>query len=107
VLQKVVEDVPAGSRETFPIVIANLPSSGLERRVAFGVIIFLSLVFGILAPFASTPLARVDAFIPALQTVLGVAELITAALLFAQYSIQPLHGVLALACEGIIRHSAA
>jgi signal transduction histidine kinase len=97
VLQKVVKDAPADSQQNFPTVIANLPSSRLERRVAFGVIIFLSLVFGILAPFASTPLARVDAFIPALQTVLGVAELITAALLFAQYSIQPLHGVLALA----------
>jgi hypothetical protein len=56
------------------------------------------VTFLIIAPFASVPLARVDAFIPVLQTVLCVADLITAALLFAQYSIEPLRGVLALAC---------
>ena len=50
-----------------------------------------------IAPFAGVPLPRVDAFIPVLQTVLCVAELVTAILLFAQYSIQPQLGLLALA----------
>src|SRR4029077_7249352 len=48
-------------------------------------------------PFASVQLPRVDAFVPALQTVLCVTDLITAALLFSLYSIQPLPGLLALA----------
>ena len=49
------------------------------------------------APFASVPLPRVDAFIPVIQTVVCIAELVTAILLFAQYSIQPQLGLLALA----------
>jgi signal transduction histidine kinase len=93
-----VEELAYGRGQDFPIVIASMPASTRERRFAFRVIIFLLVAFLIIAPFASVPLARVDAFIPVLQTVLCVAELITAALLFAQYSIEPLRGVLALAC---------
>ncbi len=95
---RTIEEFAYGGRQDFPIVIANIPASARERWFAFGVIIFLLVVFLIIAPFASVPLARVDAFIPVLQTVLCVAELITATLLFSQYSIEPLHGVLALAC---------
>jgi signal transduction histidine kinase len=93
-----VEDLAYGRPQDFPIVIASMPASARERRFAFGVIIFLLVAFLIIVPFASVPLARVDAFIPVLQTVLCVAELITSALLFAQYSVEPMHGVLALAC---------
>jgi len=42
-------------------------------------------------------LPRVDAFIPVLQTVLCIADMITAVLLFAQYSVQPRLAVLVLA----------
>ena len=62
------------------------------------------VTFLIIAPFASVPLARIDAFIPVLQTVMCVADLITAILLFAQYSIQPWRALLVLAsgyvCSG-------
>jgi signal transduction histidine kinase len=81
----------------FPVVIANMPASAAERRVAFALIVFLFIVFGMVAPFARVPLPRVDAFIPVIQTVVCVAELVTAILLFAQYSIQPQPGLLALA----------
>jgi signal transduction histidine kinase len=93
-----VEDLAYGRRQDFPIVIASMPASTRERRSALGVIIILLITFLIIAPFASVPLARIDAFIPVLQTVLCIADLITAALLFAQFSIEPLRGVLALAC---------
>ncbi len=93
-----VEDLAYGRRQDFPIVIAGMPASTRERRSALGVIVLLLVTFLIIAPFASVPLARIDAFIPVLQTVLCIADLITAALLFAQYSIEPLRGVLALAC---------
>jgi len=93
-----VEDLAYGRRQDFPVVIASMPASARERWFAFGVIIFLWVTFLVIALFASVPLARVDAFIPVIQTVLCVADLITAALLFAQYSIEPLRGVLALAC---------
>jgi FtsH-binding integral membrane protein len=81
----------------FPVVIANLPASAAEQRVAFALIVFLFIVFVMVAPFASVPLPRVEAFIPVIQTVVCVAELVTAILLFAQYSIQPQPGLLALA----------
>ncbi len=65
--------------------------------MAFALIVVLFVIFGIAAPFARVPLHRVDAFIPVIQTVVCAAELVTAILLFAQYSIQPQLGLLALA----------
>ena len=82
--------------DEFPLIIAATPASKQERRVALAIILILALVFIIIAPFASVKLPRVDAFVPALQTVLCVTDLITAALLFSLYSIQPLPGLLAL-----------
>ena len=87
----------AASLDEFPLVIAATPASKQERRVALAIILILALVFIVIAPFASVKLPRVDAFVPALQTVLCVTDLITAALLFSLYSIQPLPGLLALA----------
>ena len=87
----------AASLDEFPLIIAATPASKQERRVALAIILILALVFIVIAPFASVRLPRVDAFVPALQTVLCVTDLITAALLFSLYSIQPLPGLLALA----------
>ena len=87
----------AASPDEFPLIIAATPASKQERRVALAIILILALVFIVIAPFASVQLPRVDAFVPALQTVLCVTDLITAALLFSLYSIQPLPGLLALA----------
>jgi signal transduction histidine kinase len=87
----------AASLDEFPLIIAATPASKQERRVALAIILILTLVFIVIAPFASIQLPRVDAFVPALQTVLCVTDLITAALLFSLYSIQPLPGLLALA----------
>jgi signal transduction histidine kinase len=87
----------AASPDEFPLTVAATPASKQERRVALAVILILALVFIVIAPFASIQLPRVDAFVPALQTVLCVTDLITAALLFSLYSIQPLPGLLALA----------
>ncbi len=83
--------------DEFPLVIAATPASKQERRVALAIILILTFVFIVIAPFAGVQLPRVDAFVPALQTVLCITELITAALLFSLYSIQPLPGLLALA----------
>ena len=48
-------------------------------------------------PFASIQLPRVDGFLPGFQTVVSVADLVTATLLFAQFSIQPQRALLMLA----------
>jgi signal transduction histidine kinase len=97
-VQKATErDVAQQSRPDFPIVIASMPASTRVRRIAFGLFVLLSVVFALIAPFAGVPLARVDAFVPVLQTVMCVADVITALLLFAQYTIQPQRALLALA----------
>ena len=92
-----VDELAQEPGHDFPVVIANMPASAAEQRVAFALIVFLFIVFVMVTPFASVPLPRVDAFIPVIQTVVCVAELVTAILLFAQYSIQPQPGLLALA----------
>jgi signal transduction histidine kinase len=89
--------LPAASLDEFPLVISATPASKQERRVAFAIILILILVFTVVTPFASVQLPRVDAFVPALQTVLCFTDLTTAALLFSLYSIQPSTGLLALA----------
>ena len=91
------EKLTVASLDEFPLIIAATPATKQERRVALAIILILALVFIVIAPFASVQLPRVDAFVPALQTVLCVTDLITAALLFSLYSIQPLPGLLALA----------
>jgi len=84
------------SDHDFPIVIAMVPATAVQRKAALGVVIFLSMVALVVAPFAHIQAARVDSFVPVLQTVLCVADLITASLLFTQYSIQPHPSLLVL-----------
>ena len=91
------KQLAAAPFDEFPLIIAATPASKQERRVALAIILILTFVFIAIAPFAGIQLPRVDAFVPALQTVLCITELITAALLFSLYSIQPLPGLLALA----------
>ena len=55
------------------------------------------LAFGLVASFASQPLPRLDAFIPTVQGIIFVNDLITSILLFAQYSILPSRATLVLA----------
>jgi signal transduction histidine kinase len=95
--KSVVSELARDARQDFPVVIANMPASVGERRVALILIFLLLIIFIVVAPFAGMPLPRIDAFIPALQTVLCVADLVTAVLLFSQYSIEPQPGLLALA----------
>jgi hypothetical protein len=91
----------------FPLVIATMPATARQRVIAVGMAIFLIVAAALIAPFASIQLPRVDAFIPVLQTVVGVADLVTATLLFAQFSIQPQLALLALASGYIFSGSFA
>ena len=78
--------------------LATIPISPRQSRIAFGVVVVLAISFFITAPVAQIPLSRIDAFIPAVHSVLFIVNLITAALLFAQFSVQPKRAVLVLAC---------
>jgi signal transduction histidine kinase len=85
------------SDQDFPIVIATTVATAEQIRRAIALIITLVIVAALIAPFASAQLGRVDAFVPVLQTVLTVADLLTAILLVAQYSIVPQIALLAVA----------
>jgi len=101
------EDAARKEGQDFPLIIATMPATGRQRAIAVGIIILLTVAGGVIAPFASIQLARVDAFIPVLQTVLSVVDFITATLLFAQFSIQPQRALLALASGYIFSGSFA
>jgi hypothetical protein len=85
--------------------IASMPATAQQRRLALAVIILLSVVFALIMPFARAQPGPANAFIPVVQTALCFADLITAVFLFAQYSIQPQCALLALAsgyiCSGL------
>src|SRR4051794_2473425 len=89
--------VPVQEEQDFPLIFANVPATARQKAVALGVAVALVAAQVGIAPFASIQLGRVDAFIPVLQTALSIADLITATLLFAQYSIQPQRALLAVA----------
>ena len=86
-----------GSDQDFPILIATKPIGTRERNTAIGAMLVLAIIDAIVIPFANVQLPRVDPFIPVLQTVMCAVDLLTAALLFAQYSIQPLRAIIPVA----------
>jgi signal transduction histidine kinase len=73
-----------------------MAASRLQRRRALVIVLLLGAAFIATAPFAAVPLIRSDAFIPAYETALVVEDLITAALLYAQFAILRLPSVLVL-----------
>ena len=72
-----------------PALIASIPASAQHRRAALAIVVFLSVVFAIVIPFAPLQVARLDVFIPVVHSIICFADLITAVFLFAQYSVQP------------------
>ena len=91
-------------QKDFPLVIATMPANERQRAIAAGMAIILIVAAAVIAPFASIQLPRVDGFIPGFQTVVSVADLVTATLLFAQFSIQPQRALLS---SRVVTYSAA
>src|ERR1700732_3532983 len=89
----------AEAGQDFPLIIATMPATARQRAIAVGIIILLTVAVAAIAPFASIQHPQVNAFIPVLQTVVSAADLVTATLLFAQFSIQPQRAVLVLPRE--------
>jgi len=88
--------VPAADHD-LPVAVPLMPSTPQHRAVAVGVVVTLFALAALVAPFAHIQIGRVDSFVPVLQTVLSAADLLTATLLFAQYSVQPQRALLAVA----------
>jgi signal transduction histidine kinase len=89
-------DIGQASDESH-FLLATLPPTRGQRRLAFAVAAVLLVVLGIAIPFAAVRLPRVDAFIPTIGSVFCVNDLITAVLLFSQFSIGRSRALLVLA----------
>jgi signal transduction histidine kinase len=77
--------------------LADLQPTLQQKRAALLVVAILCLGLGCTAPFAATPLPRFAAFIPFLNAAILVTGLITAMLLFVQFSISRSYAILVLA----------
>jgi signal transduction histidine kinase len=72
-----------------------------------GVLVVMLALSALVAPFHSLQLARMDSFLPVVQTVMSAADLLTATLLLAQYSVQPHRALLVIASGYIFSGSFA
>src|SRR5215207_218941 len=75
------------SRTTEPQVLANIPPTPGQRRMARAFLLALFIILLGTWPFAAIKLPEVEAFVPTLAAALFVSDCVTAALLFAQFSI--------------------
>src|SRR4051795_6731530 len=100
------QHAPTSDRD-LPVVVALLPATSRQRAVAAGIVVVLFTLAALVAPFANAQIGRIDSFVPVLQTVLSAADLLTATLLFAQYSVQPHRALLAVASGYIFAGSFA
>ena len=79
---------PSGPDHGIPLVVATKQSSQRDRRVAIIAVAVLFAGTMLWAPFASVQLSPIGAFSPVLQSLMCVADLITATLLLSQYAVQ-------------------
>lgn len=77
--------------------LATLPPTRRQTWSAVTVAAIMFVGFGVLAPFADTPLPRIDVFIPSFEAIIFVTDFITSILLFSQFSISNSRALLALA----------
>lgn len=79
-------------------VLSSLAPSHSEKRIALGIALALSVAFVITAgPFSTIQPEPIPVFVPAYATALFVTDLVTAVLLFAQFTILRSYALLAIA----------
>jgi signal transduction histidine kinase len=76
---------------------ATMPVDSGQRRVALIAALLVAVPFIAIAPFGETQLPRVNSYIPIVDTVMLINDLIAATLLFAQFSTLRSPSLLALA----------
>jgi signal transduction histidine kinase len=86
-----------GPPDEHQLLLATLPPSKGQIRLALGVVIALLVALAFTIPFTNVQLPRIDAFIPAFETAIVFNDLVAAALLFAQFSILRWRALLVLA----------
>jgi two-component system sensor histidine kinase/response regulator len=81
-----------------PVFVSTVPAPRGERRLALAIVLASLAGFIVAVPFVRVPLARSPAFIPGYEAALEINDLITAVLLFGQFTRLRSRAVLALAC---------
>ena len=79
------------------IFLSTMPASNRDRRAALAVVGISSVLFVCAAPFAKVQLTPVPAFVASYQSVLALNDLITAVLLYSQFSLLRSRALLLLA----------
>lgn len=80
------------------ILLSALPPSHAQKWLAATIALVLFVALLVTIPFAQVQLPPMRPFIPIVDTILFLNDLITAALLFAQFSVTRSRALLALAC---------
>jgi signal transduction histidine kinase len=80
-----------------PQVVANTPPSTDQRRTARILVLALLAILAATWPFATIKLPEIDAFVPSLAAALLISDIVTAVLLFGQFSILRQWALLVLA----------
>jgi hypothetical protein len=97
-LQKTsIGDKDASSHHDLSTVIAAMPATGRQRKIAVGALIALLITVAATIPLTHIQFPRISSFVPITGTAICLASLLTAAFLFAQYSIYPHRALLVLA----------
>jgi hypothetical protein len=84
-------------QDGFEYSVATMPPTLRHRQLAFAVVVVSLTAFGAVAPFANTPLPRIDSFIPTVLAIAFVTDLVTAVLLFGQSSVTGSRALVVLA----------
>jgi signal transduction histidine kinase len=79
-----------------PFLLAELPPTQRQIRLATTLLVALFAAFAVTFLFRDIPLQRINAFIPTLSGICVVNDLVTSALLYAQFSISRRWALLAL-----------
>jgi signal transduction histidine kinase len=87
----------AGVAEELNISVATMPPTPPQRRFAIAVAWVMFALFALTAPFSRIALPPLDTFIPTLEAVFCVNDLVTATLLFSQFAVIRSRGLLILA----------
>jgi signal transduction histidine kinase len=80
-----------------PLLLASLPPSQVQTRLACGIVVTMLVLFVVTLRYVNVQLPRVDAFIPIHAITTLINDLITAILLFSMYSIERRRTLLVLA----------
>lgn len=80
-----------------PHLLSSLPAQARDRRLALAVAGVSFAVLALMAPFARTPVGRIEMFIPAYQTALLLTDLATLALLLGHWHVSRSRGMAVLA----------